>query len=139
MATPGMAANAGEEEELRNIGAQGDPEKLHPRRRRRSSDTPNGHPMRRRAWLGKLWNHRKGNIGNWASCRDTQRFHRHLLMLLLLQQQNASTQRGPGPGGFGPRAQTSVWKHFTAEAAEAAKTQANAYEISESLRPELFI
>ena len=27
-----------------------------------------------------------------------------------------------GPGVFGPRAQTSVWKHFAAEAAEAAKT-----------------
>ena len=30
---------------------------------------------------------------------------------------------GPGgPGGLGPQAPTSVWKHFAAEAAEAAKT-----------------
>ena len=36
-ATPGMAANAAEEEELRNISGHGDPEKKHPRRRRRRS------------------------------------------------------------------------------------------------------
>ena len=51
----------------------------------------------------------------------------HLLMFLLLQQlqplqqQNASAQRfGQGPkhaGAQGP----SVWKHFAAEAAEAAE------------------
>ena len=35
-----------EEEELRNIGAHGDPEKNHPRRRRRSVDAENGHRMR---------------------------------------------------------------------------------------------
>ena len=51
----------------------------------------------------------------------------HLLMFLLLQQlqplQLLLTHRGAlGPGVFGPRAQTSVWKHFAAEAAEAAKT-----------------
>ncbi len=44
--TPGMAANAVKEEELRNISALADPEK-HPRRRR-SSDARNGHPRRRR-------------------------------------------------------------------------------------------
>ncbi len=37
-----------------------------------------------------------------------------------------------GPGRFGPGAQTFVWKHVAAEAAEAA----NAYEISESPGPE---
>ena len=54
--------------------------------------------------------------------RETQRFHMHLLMFSLLQQlqqQNASTQR---VGPQGPGAQPSAWKHFAAEAAEAAKT-----------------
>ena len=55
-----------------------------------------------------------------------QRAHMHLLMFLLLQQlqqQNASTQRGPwAPACLGPGPKTSVWKHFAAEAAEVAKT-----------------
>ena len=59
----------------------------------------------------------------------------HLLMFLVLQQlqqQNASVQRALGPSAFGPRAQTSAWKHL---AAEAAKAEANEYwhKIFESL------
>ena len=46
-------------------------------------------------------------------------------------------KKGPGGGGggrrFRPCGQTSVWRHFAAEAVEAAKKRANAYEIFASL------
>ena len=43
-----MAANAVEEEYLRNMSAH---EKKHPRRRRRSSEAENGHPMDHGSWI----------------------------------------------------------------------------------------
>ena len=62
----------------------------------------------------------------WPKCiapgRETQRFYVSLLMCLLLQQLQQQNASALGPIVFGPRAQTSVWKHFAAEAAEVAKT-----------------
>ena len=80
--------------------------------------------------------------------RETQQFHVHLLIFLLLQQLQSLQQHTEGhePRRLGNRAQTLCVEAFSeaTEAVEAAKTLANAYEISQIvfgcsylLRPQL--